>query len=173
MGCSEVTSYLLSRSDSLRVPWVPSRAEFIDFALTMANVKEGDVFYDLGCGDGRVVIEAAKRGAQAVCVEINPTLIKRAKENIEKEGVADKVKIINANFFDISIRDASVIYLYLLTSVNKALKPKLETELSPGTRVISLDFEIPGWVPVRMVSLVTSTRVGTLYLYIIGDNVIS
>ncbi|RLG89330.1 MAG: SAM-dependent methyltransferase [Thermoprotei archaeon] len=135
----------------------------------MANVREGDIFYDLGCGDGRVVIEAAKRGAQAICIEINPTLIKRAKENVEREGVANRVKIINASFFDVSIRDATVVYMYLLTSVNKALRPKLETELAPGTRVISLDFEIPGWIPVRMVSLVTATRIGTLYLYIVGN----
>ncbi len=154
--------------ESIRVPWVPSKYEFIELALDVAKVGKGDVLYDLGCGDGRVAIEAAKRGAKAVCIEINPALIERARENALREGVAHRIEFINENFFNVDLSRATVVYMYLLTSVNKALRPKLETELKSGTRVISLDFEIPGWLPVRVISLVTQSRVGTLYFYIVG-----
>ncbi|MCX8209115.1 MAG: methyltransferase domain-containing protein [Sulfolobales archaeon] len=151
-----------------QAPWVPTREEIIPYIIMLAKPTKSDVFYDLGCGDGRVVIEAALHGARGVCVEINPELIKKAKENAEKLKVSDQVVFINDDFFNVSIRDATIVYMYLLTSVNRALRPKLEKELRLGTRVITLDFEIPGWRPIHITRLSLGYREATLYLYVKG-----
>lgn len=153
----------------IRVPWVPTREELLDIIMRLANLKNEDIFYDLGCGDGRVVIKAVKEGAKkGVCIELNSTLIERARENAKIEKVLDKIIFINDDFFNVTLSDATVIYMYLLTSVNKALKPKLETELANGTRVITLDFEIPGWKPVQIIEVSLPMRTARLYLYIKG-----
>ncbi len=149
-------------------PWVPTRDELLPYIMNLAKVGSGDVLYDLGCGDGRVVIEAALRGAKGVCVELNKELISRAEERARKLGVIDKVSFINEDFFNVSLTDATVIYMYLLTSVNKMLRPKLSREARIGTRIITLDFEIPGWRPVHVVRVSLGYREATLYLYIKG-----
>ncbi len=154
--------------EGARVPWVPTRDELLDYIMKLARVGEGDVFYDLGCGDGRVAIRAAKEGAKAVCIEINPTLIEKAKENAKNENVYDRVVFINEDFFKVPIGDATVVYMYLLTSVNRALRPKLESELRDGTRIVTLDFEIPGWRPVQVVEIALPSRIAKLFLYIKG-----
>ncbi len=151
-----------------QAPWVPTREELLPYVMMLAKPAKSDVFYDLGCGDGRVVIEAALHGARGVCVEINPDLIKRAKETAEKLKVADKIQFVNNDFFNVSLRDATIVYMYLLTSVNRALKPKLERELGLGTRVVTLDFEIPGWRPVHITRVSLGYREATLYLYVKG-----
>lgn len=149
-------------------PWVPTRDELLPYIMNLARVRPGDVFYDLGCGDGRMVIEAVLRGAKGVCVEVNKELISRAEERARKLGVLDKIVFINDDFFNVMLSDATVIYMYLLTSVNKMLKPKLSRELRMGTRVVTLDFEIPGWRPVHVLRVSLGYREATIYLYVKG-----
>jgi SAM-dependent methyltransferase len=151
-----------------QAPWVPTREELLPYIMMVAKPGKDDVFYDLGCGDGRVVIEAALRGARGVCVEINPDLIRKAKEAAEKLNVVDRITFVSDDFFNVSLRDATVVYMYLLTSVNRALKPKLEKELRLGSRVVTLDFEIPGWRPVHVTRVSLGYREATLYLYVKG-----
>ncbi len=159
-----MTSYY----EGIKVPWVPTREEFIEQALDLAQVGKGDILYDLGCGDGRIVIAAAKRGARGVCVELNPELLKKAMENAISEGVAHMIKFVRDDIFRVNISDATVVYMYLLRSVNDLLKPKLKSELKKGTRVISLDFEISGWKEVKVLRVSSPARIGTYYLYVIG-----
>ncbi len=153
---------------NLEVPWVPTRYELIKHILRVARVGPGDVFYDLGCGDGRVVIEAAKRGARGVCVEIREDLIKQAMKAAEENGVADRIRFVRADFRTVDVSDATVVYMYLLTRVNEALKPKLERELRIGTRIVTLDFEVPGWKPIHVEKHYTGGLERTIYLYIRG-----
>lgn len=153
---------------NLEVPWVPTRRQLLHHIMRIAKVRKGDVFFDLGCGDGRVVIEAAKRGARGVCVEIREDLIKEAMKKAKEEGVYDRIEFINDDFYRVDISRATIVYMYLLTRVNEALRPKLERELKPGTRVITLDFEIPGWVPVHVEKHYTDGLERTIYLYIRG-----
>ncbi len=149
------------------VPWVPTRDHVIDKIFRIAKLGKNDVFYDLGCGDGRVAIEAAKRyGVKSVCIEIRKDLIEKARKRVREEGLEDFVEIIHGNFFEIPLREATVVYMYLLTSVNNMLKPKLKRELRVGTRIITLDFEIPGWSPVHVDG--NGTWQGTIYLYVRG-----
>ncbi|MEM1526181.1 MAG: class I SAM-dependent methyltransferase [Ignisphaera sp.] len=153
----------------IKVPWVPTREELLEIVMRLANIKDYDVFYDLGCGDGRVVIKAVKEGAKkGVCVELNPSLIEKARENAKVENVQDKITFINEDFFNVSLEDATIVYMYLLTSVNKALKPKLESELIEGTRIITLDFEIPGWKPIQVIEVSLPMRTARLFLYVKG-----
>ncbi|RLG77655.1 MAG: SAM-dependent methyltransferase [Thermoprotei archaeon] len=155
--------------EGIRVPWVPTREELLDYIMNLAKVRRGDVFYDLGCGDGRVVIRAIKEGAsRGVCVELNTSLLEKARENAKSEGIEDLIEFVNEDFFNVDLSDATVVYMYLLTSVNRALKPKLERELREGTRVVTLDFEIPGWRPIQVVKVSLPTRIATLYLYVKG-----
>ncbi|MEM4673018.1 MAG: class I SAM-dependent methyltransferase [Sulfolobales archaeon] len=159
---------LSSYYSGIKVPWVPTREEFIEQALDLAQVGPGDVVYDLGCGDGRIVIAATKRGAKAVCVELNPDLIARAMENARKHGVDHMIRFIQDDFMNVDLSDASVVYMYLLTSVNEMLKPKLAKELKKGARVISLDFVISGWKESKVLRVSSPARSGVYYLYIIG-----
>lgn len=149
-------------------PWVPTRDELLPYIMNLAKVGSSDVLYDLGCGDGRIVVEAALRGAKGVCVEVSKELILRAEERAKKMGVIDKITFINDDFFNVTLSDATVIYMYLLTSVNKMLKPKLGREVRIGARIVTLDFEIPGWRPVHIVRVSLGYREATLYLYIKG-----
>ncbi len=152
----------------IKVPWVPTRKELIPYIIKLSNVKEGDIFYDLGCGDGRVAVAAALKGAFSVCIEINEVLLQKAKALAEKLGVQKRMKFLHADIFDVPIRDATVVYAYLILQVNRALKPKLESELETGTKVITNDFIIPGWHPVHIFRLVGGLKDQLLYLYIKG-----
>ena len=155
-------------SRGILAPWVPTRTELLPYVMMLAKPGPNDVFYDLGCGDGRVAIEASLRGAKAVCIELNKDLIEKAKERARKLGVYDKIVFINDDFFNVSLNDATIVYMYLLTSVNRMLRPKLERELRMGTKVITLDFEIPGWRPIHILRVSLGYRDSTLYLYIKG-----
>ena len=153
------------------VPFVPTRKETLDLVLSAMGLTKGDILYDLGCGDGRVIVEAARRYPikKAVCIELRKELAEEARTNALKAGVADKVVVINDDFFKVPISDATVVYMYLLTSVNETLKPKLKKELRPGTRVVSLDFQIPGWRPARIIGESAGWQ-RTVYVYIIGES---
>ena len=130
------------------VPFVPTPMEVVDEMLRLADVRAGDVLYDLGCGDGRIVIAAAKRyGVKATGVDIDPVRIRESNENAEKAGLTGKVRFLQENLFDADFKDATVITMYLLTSVNLRLRPKLLADLKPGTRLVSHSFEMGDWRP--------------------------
>ncbi len=148
------------------VPFVPSPEVVIRRMLQLADVKENEVVYDLGCGDGRVLIIAAKEfGARAVGIEIRRDLYEQCLRRIRDLNLEDRVKVIHGNFFEYDLSDADVITLYLLTSVNEKLRPKLERELRPGTRIVSHDFEVPGWKPIIIEDLYEEWRSHKLFLY--------
>jgi protein-L-isoaspartate O-methyltransferase len=131
------------------VIYVPTPQMVVDAMLDVAGVKGSDIVYDLGSGDGRIVITAARKyGARGVGIEIDPALVKRATDNAVKAGVSDRVRFVTQNFFSSDISDATVVTLYLLQSVNERLRPKLVRELKPGTRVVSHVFNMgPEWPP--------------------------
>ncbi|MCP5110799.1 MAG: class I SAM-dependent methyltransferase [bacterium] len=130
------------------VPYVPTSPDVVEAMLELAGVGPGDVVYDLGCGDGRIVIAAAKKhGARGVGVDINPERVDEAVGNAKTEGVSDKVKFIEQDLFKAEIGEASVVMLYLLQSVNEKLRPKLLAELKPGARIVSHLFTMGDWKP--------------------------
>ena len=131
----------------LDVPYVPTDQVTVDAMLDMAKVGPNDFVIDLGSGDGRIVVSAAKRGARGFGVDLNPQRIKEANENAERANVTDKIKFYNQNLFDTKISEATVLTMYLLPSVNLQLRPRLFTELKPGTRVVSHDFDMGDWTP--------------------------
>ena len=129
------------------VIYVPTRQTVVDAMLKVAAVKAGDVVYDLGCGDGRIPVTAAKLGATAVCVDIDPKRTAEANENVKKNGVGDRVKVLNQDLFTTDLSGASVVTLYLLPSLNLKLRPTLWKTLKPGTRIVSHDFDMGDWKP--------------------------
>jgi ubiquinone/menaquinone biosynthesis C-methylase UbiE len=147
-------------------PFVPSPRIVVDKMLEAARVKPNEVVYDLGCGDGRVLIAAAKEfHARAVGVEISPKLVKAATERIKEEGLEDRCKVIRGDLLKVDLSDADVVVLYLLTSSNELLRPNLEKYLKPGARVVSHDFEIRGWKPTRIETAEAYRRVHHIYVY--------
>ena len=130
------------------VIFVPTPQDVVDDMLRLANVRKGDVLYDLGSGDGRIPITAAKRyGIKATGIDIDPERIREANENAKKAGVTNLVQFKQENLFTANFRDATVITLYLLPDLNVKLRPKLWNELKPGTRIISHQFEMGAWKP--------------------------
>ena len=131
------------------VIFVPTPQEVVDAMLTLAKVGPSDVVYDLGSGDGRIPITAAKtHGARGVGIDIDPQRIREATENLKTAGVADKVRFLNQDLFTTNISEATVVTLYLLPSLNLKLIPKLNAELKPGTRVVSHAFDMGGIKPI-------------------------
>jgi cyclopropane fatty-acyl-phospholipid synthase-like methyltransferase len=132
--------------------FVPTPQEVVDVMLKMAKVTANDVVYDLGSGDGRIPITAAKEyGARGVGIDLDPRRIKEANDNAKAAGVSDKVTFLNQDLFTTDISDATVVTLYLLASLNLKLLPKLMRELKPGTRVVSHAFGIGDWKPERTI----------------------
>jgi len=129
------------------VIYVPTRQTVVDAMLKVTNVKAGDVLYDLGCGDGRIPVTAAKLGARAVCIDIDPRRIAEANENVKKNNVGDRVRVLNQDLFTTDISEATVVSLYLLPSLNLKLRPTLWRTLKPGTRIVSHDFDMGDWKP--------------------------
>jgi precorrin-6B methylase 2 len=129
------------------VIFVPTPDEVINAMLKAAGVTKNDVVYDLGCGDGRIVVAAAKLGARVVGVDIDPVRVKEARANIEKNGVGDRARIIEGDLFTVPISEASVVTLYLLPSLNVKLRPRLWKELRVGSRVVSHAFDMDTWKP--------------------------
>jgi SAM-dependent methyltransferase len=130
------------------VPYVPTTEPAVQAMLKLAGVKRTDVVYDLGCGDGRIVIAAAKNyGARGVGIDINPVRIAEAKENARKAGVEKLVRFEEKDLFQADIHEATVVTLFLLPTVNMKLRPKLLQDLKPGTRVVSNTFDMGDWKP--------------------------
>ncbi len=151
-------------------PYVPSPPQVIRQMLILAQLKPREVFFDLGAGDGRAVVMAAKDfGARAVGVELREDLVKRALNTIYESGLQDRVTIVNGDIFSVDLTSADVVFLYLTTSANEKVKPKLETELKPGVRVVSHDYEIVGWKPFKVENFCENQTLGypshTIYLY--------
>lgn len=137
---------IAQQAGTLRTPdviFVPTPPEVVDAMLKLANVSAKDVVYDLGSGNGIIVVTAAEKfGARGVGIDIDPQRVKEANERIQKAGVEDKVKILNADLFETDISPATVVTLYLLPSLNQKLIPKLNKELKPGTRIVSQSFDM-------------------------------
>jgi ribosomal protein L11 methylase PrmA len=134
--------------------------------VELANVSRRDVVFDLGCGDGRVVIAAVReRGARGVCVDIDPQRIAEARANARRAGVADRIEFRQQDLFETDIRSATVVMLFLWPEVNLKLRPRLERELSPGTRIVSHWHDMGDWQPERTVRLVSGGRERPLYLW--------
>lgn len=130
------------------VSWVPTPPEVVESMLTLARVTSSDVVYDLGSGDGRIVIAAARRyGARGVGIDLDPRLIAEATEAATQAGVADRVQFIEGDIFRTDVSEATVVTLYLLTSLNERLRPKLTRELEPGARIVSHQFRMGDWEP--------------------------
>ena len=133
------------------VVFIPTPQATVEAMLDMAGVKPSDIVYDLGSGDGRIAIMAAwKYGARGVGIEIDPALVKKATEAAAGAGVADRVRFVQGNIFSADIKEATVVTLYLLQSLNEKLRPRLVRELRPGTRIVSHVFNMgPEWPPLR------------------------
>jgi tRNA G37 N-methylase Trm5 len=132
------------------VIYVPTPQPVVEAMLQVAGVGKDDIVYDLGCGDGRLPITAAKKyGAHGVCIDIDPVRIAEIKANVEKEKVGDSVKVIEGDLFQLDLSPATVVTLYLLPSLNIRLMPKLVKELRPGTRVVSHRFDMGDWKPLK------------------------
>lgn len=129
------------------VPFVPSPPEVVDKMIDLAAVKKGDVVYDMGSGDGRIVIAAAKKGARAVGFEIDGDLVKESRENIRKAGVQNLAEIRQQDILTVDFSPATVVTMYLLPDVNLKLKPNLLKQLKPGSRVVSHSFDMGDWKP--------------------------
>ena len=151
-------------------PFVPSPVLVVQRMLQLAELKPGEILFDLGAGDGRSVVMAAKVfSAIAVGVELREDLAKKALSTIHENGLADRVTIVNGDMFNLDLTSADVVFLYLTTSANEKIRPKLETELKTGVRVVSHDYEIVGWKPEKVENFCENQHLGypshTLYLY--------
>ena len=167
-GCAAAQSTDLPPCAYIRtadVVYEPTPRGVVETMLDMAQVKRGDVVFDLGCGDGRIVVAAARRGASGVGIEIDPRLVEWAQANVLAERVGDRVEIQNQDLFLTDLSSASVIALYILPEMNRRLRPKLFRELKVGSRVVANGFEIPGWTPDRVVDV--PTRYLHAFLYIV------
>jgi ribosomal protein L11 methylase PrmA len=130
------------------VIYVPTPEPVVEAMLQVANVSSKDVVYDLGCGDGRIPVTAARKyGARGICFDIDPERIKDANENVAKNNVGNLVKVVQADLFEQDLSGATVITLYLLPSLNVKLMPKLMKECKPGTRIVSHAFDMGDWKP--------------------------
>jgi len=144
------------------VAFVPTPFDHIDPFFELAPVSNGDVVYDLGSGDGRLVFAALEKGAgKAVGVELNPDHVRTAREKAAEKGLQDKVAFLEADVMDVNLSEATVVVCYLITAASIALKPKFASELKPGTRVVMESFPIPGWKPAET----RSHDYKTFYLY--------
>lgn len=149
-GCAALVAVLLTTAASAsddKAPFLPTPLPVVEGMLDLAAVGAGDHLVDLGSGDGRIVVAAAKRGATALGVELGTDLVRRAREAARFEGVEDRARFLRADLFAAPIRDADVVTLYLLPAVNLRLRPKLLTELRAGSRIVSHAFAMGDWRP--------------------------
>lgn len=153
-------------------PYVNSPEHAIDRMLQLAGLKDGETLYDLGCGDGRILIAAASRyKIKGVGIEISEHLAKTAAEKVKKAGLQDQVKIIHADFMKTDLSNANVVTLYLATTANDMLRPNLERYLKPSTRVVSYDYPIPGWKAIKTSATEGRSSQHTIYLYQVPDSI--
>ncbi|OUL31021.1 SAM-dependent methyltransferase [Nostoc sp. RF31YmG] len=150
------------------VPYVPTPQPVVDAMLKVAKVAKNDVLYDLGSGDGRIVITAAQKyGTRGVGIDINPERIEEANQNAKKAGVSDRVKFVQQDLFNTNLSEATVVTLYLLPDINLKLRPKLFKELKPGTRIVSHAFDMGDWKPQQTLRVDGKT----VYYWVIPDKI--
>ncbi len=162
-------------NDNIAGPYVPTPWVIVDAMLKLADIRPGDVVYDLGSGDGRLVIQAAKRyGARGVGVEYQKELVELATRSAAAEGVADRVKFVHGDLFEADIKEASVVMLYLLPSFATRVATKLRAELRPGARIVSHDYPLSPWPPDKKVSMdveekemISGTSWTNLFYYVV------
>ncbi len=144
------------------IRFIPTPSEDVAVFFEMAPVKESDVVYDLGSGDGRLLFAAIERGAgRAVGIELDPVCASQAERTAIEKGMHDRVTLINGDVMEVNLSQATVVFCYLITAASAALKPKFESELRPGTRVVMESFPVPGWKP----SNTWEYGYGRFYLY--------
>ena len=149
------------------VPYVPTDEKIVAEMLKVAKVKKTDVLYDLGSGDGRIVITAAKKfGTRGTGIELLPQLVREARENAQKAGVSELAKFVEGDIFEANIADATVVTLYLLPAVNMKLRPKL-LELRPGTRIVSHNYDLGDWKPEKTIKLNLPDGEHTVYYWVV------
>jgi len=154
------------------VPYVPTPYAVVDAMLKIANVGPNDILYDLGCGDGRIVVTAAKNfGTHGTGIDIDPNRIAECRQNAMNARVTDKVRFLQQNLFNTDFHDATVVTLYLLSTVNLKLRPTLLHDLKPGTRVVSHDFSMGDWRGDRVEDVDDNGSSHTVYFWIIPANV--
>ena len=150
------------------VPFAPLVDEVVDMMLRAAEVTDKDTVYDLGCGDGRIVISAAsKYGARGVGVDVNPIRVEESKRNARKSGVSQKVTFIKQDLFKTDLSKATVVVIYLDPGMNLRLRPKLLRELKPGARVVSNSFDMGDWKPDKVVKLTVAGSECSIYYWVI------
>lgn len=138
----------------VHAPYVPTPYPVIDAMLTLAHVGPSDLLIDMGCGDGRIAIQAAKRyGAHAIGVDINPERVAEAKENAKRAGVEHLVRFEERNVYDTDVSNATVVAMYLLQNMQIKLRPALQRQLRPGARIVSHTFDMGDWKPTRTQSV--------------------
>jgi SAM-dependent methyltransferase len=146
-------------------PYVASPIKVIDRMLDLASIRPGETVFDLGCGDGRILIAAVEKyQAKAIGVEISPKLAAEARAHIKKAGLTDKAQVIEGDLLEADLTGADVVVIYLTTSLNQELRPRFEKFLKPGARVISHDYAVPGWKPTQVVQA-DGRQKHAIYLY--------
>jgi SAM-dependent methyltransferase len=146
-------------------PYVASPGHVVDRMLEIANLKPGEMLYDLGCGDGRILIAAVEKyQVRAVGVEISPKLVAKATASIEKAKLEGQAHVVQGDLLDVDFSGADVVTIYLATSLNEQLRPRLEKYLKPGARVVSHDYPVPGWKPSK-VDMTGGAHSHLIYLY--------
>lgn len=152
------------------VVYVPTPDVVIEKMFELAKVTKDDVVYDLGSGDGRIVITAAQKfGTRGVGVEIRPDLVQKARQNAQKAGVSDRVEFLQQDLFQTDLREATVVTLYLLPHLNLKLRSRLFEQLKPGSRVVSHDYHMGDWKPEQVVEVEGPRRIHTIYSWVIPN----
>lgn len=147
-------------------PFVPTPEAVAERMLDLANLKEGETLFDLGCGDGRILFLAAQKfKAKAIGVELSPRLAGDTRAKAEALGLRDRVKVIQGNLLDVDLAPADVVAIYLMRLSNERLKPNLQKRLKAGARVVSHDYEIMGWKPNFVEKVIAHRRAHTIYVY--------
>jgi len=160
------------QEEYLEVPFVPTPYEVVAEMLRLADVGKDDVVYDLGCGDGRIIIMAAeKMGARGVGIDIDPQRIEESRENAIKAKVNDRVRFLHKDLFEANISKATVVTLYLTSEVNLRVRPKLLRELKPGTRIVSNDFDMEEWESDKTLEVTSDNESYTIYYWVVPANV--
>ncbi len=154
-------------------PYVVTPEHAVDRMLEMANLKPGETLFDLGCGDGRILITAAQKyKVKGVGIEISDRLARSAAEKVKKEGLQGQIKIVHGDFMRQDLSSANVVTLYLATAANDTLRPNLERFLKPNTRVVSYDYPVPGWQAMETTEAKGSHGFShTIYLYQVPDSI--
>lgn len=159
---------MLTEKQLPEVPFVTTPEPVVEQMLRIADVGKDDVLYDLGCGDGRIVVTAARQfGTCGVGIDVNPQRIKESNERAEQAGVSHLVKFTEENIFDADLREATVITMYLLPEVNLRLRSKLLRELRPGTRIVSHNYDMGDWKPMKVQQVHSDRREHTIFYWVV------